>query len=224
MNFLGRIAALQENTNSIRLLNAALVDGYSIVTYQRSLKASDELDLQILTNGSQAIIWAIGPLNERQEVSFHTDYLKTDRFIDFGRPPVWNCPVPDHENSQILPSGSGDKDDGINQVFYHASNVSLARRTDSERGTPGNPALSVADECDLVKQQPVEPAKRPPRIPATPAPASKNDAWVIPPIQCDEPEDGVLYAQMGPTGGKHGYPAITGTKGGCEECEFASGM
>lgn len=35
--------------------------------------------------------------------------------------------------------------------------------------------------------------------------------WVIPPIQCNEPEDGVLYAQMGPTGGKQGYPAITGT-------------
>ncbi|OAD56535.1 Protein Skeletor, isoforms D/E [Eufriesea mexicana] len=167
---------IKENTNSIRLLNAALVDGYSIVTYQRSLKASDELDHQILTNGSQAIIWAIGPLNERQEVSFHTDYLKTDRFIDFGRPPVWNCPVPDHENSQILPSSNGDKDDGINE-------------------------------------QSVVTPKRPPRIPATPAPAPRDDAWDIPPIQCDEPEDGVLYAQMGPTGGKHGYPAITGHVG-----------
>lgn len=35
-------------------------------------------------------------------------------------------------------------------------------------------------------------------------------AWEIPPIQCYEPEDGVFYAQMGPTGGKRGYPAITG--------------
>ncbi|CAL7938166.1 unnamed protein product [Xylocopa violacea] len=163
-----------ENTNSIRLLNAALVDGYSIVTYQRPLKSSDELDLQILTNGSQAIIWAIGPLNERQEVSFHSNYLKTDRFIDFGRPPVWNCPVPDHEHTQLLV----DSDD------------------------------KATTQQALTTRPPQQP-----NTPATPAPASQSDAWVIPPIQCDEPEDGVLYAQMGPTGGKHGYPAITGHVG-----------
>lgn len=50
----------------------------------------------------------------------------------------------------------------------------------------------------------------PTKAPATPAPVSKRDAWDIPPIQCYEPEDGVFYAQMGPTGGKRGYPAITG--------------
>ncbi|XP_026301104.1 protein Skeletor, isoforms B/C isoform X3 [Apis mellifera] len=165
---------IQENTNSIRLLNAALVDGYSIVTYQRPLKTNDELDHQILTNRSQPIIWAVGPLNERQEVSFHSDYLKTDRFIDFGRPPIWNCPVPDHEPSQIFTDQNDDKPD---------------------------------------QQQLVATTRRPYRTPATPAPAPKTGAWEIPPIQCNEPEDGVLYAQMGPTGGKHGYPAITGHVG-----------
>ncbi|XP_076395463.1 DM13 and DOMON_DOH domain-containing protein skeletor isoform X1 [Megachile rotundata] len=163
---------IQENTNSIRLLNAALVDGYSIVTYQRLLKTNDELDHQILTNDSQAIIWAIGPLNERLEVSFHSDYLKTDRFIDFGRPPVWNCPIPEHSQTLV----------------------------DNEDKGSGNQLVEVT-------------TKRPPRAPATPAPAPKKDAWEIPPIQCYEPEDGVLYAQMGPTGGKHGYPAITGHVG-----------
>lgn len=68
---------LQDNTNNIRLLNAALVNGYSIVTYQRPLKASDEFDLPIYTNQSQAILWAVGPLNQRDEVSFHTHYLKS---------------------------------------------------------------------------------------------------------------------------------------------------
>ncbi|XP_076678715.1 DM13 and DOMON_DOH domain-containing protein skeletor isoform X2 [Andrena cerasifolii] len=165
---------IQENTNSIRLLNAALVDGYSIVTYQRPLKTNDELDHQILTNGSQAIIWAIGPLNERQEVSFHSDYLKTDRFIDFGRPPVWNCPVPDQEQSQLL--------------------------VDKDEKASGNQELSAT-------------TRRFQRVPATPAPAPKTDAWEIPPIQCNEPDDGTFYAQMGPTGGKHGYPAITGHVG-----------
>ncbi|XP_071633804.1 protein Skeletor, isoforms B/C isoform X1 [Temnothorax longispinosus] len=159
---------IQDNTDSVRLLNAAMVNGYSIVTYQRPLKASDELDLPILTNRSQAIIWAIGPLNERQEVSFHSHYLKTDRFIEFGRPPAWNCPMPDQESP-----------DNFKQT---ASNTQIVTR-------------------------------RPQRVPATPAPASTNDAWEIPPIQCYEPDDGVFYAQMGPTGGKHGYPAITGHVG-----------
>lgn len=45
---------------------------------------------------------------------------------------------------------------------------------------------------------------------ATPRPVSNRNAWHIPPIQCYEPDDGVFYAQMGPTGGKRGYPAITG--------------
>ncbi|KAL0103122.1 hypothetical protein PUN28_017449 [Cardiocondyla obscurior] len=153
---------IQENTDSVRLLNAAMVNGYSIVTYQRPLKASDELDRPIFTNISQAIIWAIGPLNDRQEVSFHSSYLKTDRFIEFGRPPSWNCPMPDQD--------------------YQPQATQVVTRS-------------------------------PQRIQATPAPASKKGAWVIPPIECYEPEDGVLYAQLGPTGGRHGYPAITGHVG-----------
>lgn len=55
-------------------------------------------------------------------------------------------------------------------------------------------------------------ASTPKPIPA-PAPVVKRDAWDIPAIQCYEPEDGVFYAQMGPTGGKRGYPAITGHVG-----------
>lgn len=81
----------------MRLLNAAMVNGFSIVTYQRPLKAEDELDRQIFTNGSQAIIWGKGPLNDKNEVGFHTSYLKGDRFIDFGRPPAWNCPTAEEQ-------------------------------------------------------------------------------------------------------------------------------
>lgn len=90
---------LQENGNSIRLLNAAMVNGYSIVTFQRPLKASDEYDLPIYVNDSQAIVWAIGPLNQRSEVSYHSKVTKGDRLIDFGRQPFWNCPLPDGEKN-----------------------------------------------------------------------------------------------------------------------------
>lgn len=47
----------------------------------------------------------------------------------------------------------------------------------------------------------------------TPAPAPYVQPWDIPAIQCYEPPDGVFYAQMGPTGGKQGYSAITGHVG-----------
>lgn len=46
----------------------------------------------------------------------------------------------------------------------------------------------------------------PQRVPQAP----RNKHWEIPPIECNEPDDGVFYAQLGPTGGKQGYPAITG--------------
>lgn len=48
------------------------MNGYSIVTYQRPLRAHDALDFQIYTNGSQAVIWAIGPLNSALEASYHS--------------------------------------------------------------------------------------------------------------------------------------------------------
>ena len=48
---------------------------------------------------------------------------------------------------------------------------------------------------------------RPPK-----AAAKSKDAWFIPAIQCHEPDDGVFFAQIGPTGGPNGYPAITGEK------------
>lgn len=162
-----------------------MVNGYSIVTYQRPLIASDELDRQILTNGSQAIIWGIGPLNERNEVSFHTHYLKTDKFIEFGRAPSWNCPMPDTEPSPT-------------QTFDNLDKISNSNSNSINNNNNNKQDVAIT-------------TRRPPsRLPATPAPAATKDAWEIPPIQCYEPEDGVFYAQMGPTGGKHGYPAITG--------------
>jgi hypothetical protein len=46
---------------------------------------------------------------------------------------------------------------------------------------------------------------------ATPAPSrGSKAAWFIPAIECHEPEDGVFFAQIGPTGGEQGYQAITG--------------
>jgi hypothetical protein len=190
---------LKDNTNSIRLLNAAIVNDYSIVTYQRPLKAADPYDQSIFVNGTQAIIWAIGPLNQRFEVSYHTHFLKKTKLIDFGRQPFWNCPIPEHDGKPIIQ----DTENSASQPQTQKLNQN---RVDTQK-RPQRPQQQQQQQTQ--KPQKVQTTPRP--MP-TPKPHSKRDAWEIPPIQCHEPEDGVYYAQMGPTGGKRGYPAITGDK------------
>jgi hypothetical protein len=56
----------------------------------------------------------------------------------------------------------------------------------------------------LAKNQPP-----PPPPPSTPAVLTRPP-WYIPAIECNEPENHVYYAHLGPTGGSQGYNAITG--------------
>lgn len=188
------------------MLNAALVNGYSIVTYQRPLIATDELDVSIIRNNSQAIIWAIGPLNERNEVSFHSHYLKgSNKLIEFARPPTWNCPMPDveqHYDSDVLNDKLSINTKNSSSRFNTNENANNSNGHDK--------ANSNIDERQLFAAMPTTRRPLSSRSPSPPAVTSTKNAWTIPPIQCDEPDDGVFYAQMGPTGGKHGYPAITG--------------
>lgn len=60
-----------QGSNNIRLLNAALVNDYVMLTYQRPLKAQDSQDKSIITNGTQAVIWAVGPLGSNNEPTYH---------------------------------------------------------------------------------------------------------------------------------------------------------
>jgi len=147
---------IKPGTNNVRLLNSAVINQFTMLTYRQPLLAKDRYDTSIYTNGSQPVIWAVGPINSKGEVSYHQKRLFGDLFFDFGRIPQWNCPI------------------------------------------AGKPA-------------PQTKAKQRGRKPPTPAPAPASDQpWFIPPIQCHEPEDGVFFAQIGPTGGDNGYSAITG--------------
>lgn len=208
---------LSENSNSIRVLNAALVNGYSIVTFQRPLKSTDRFDLPIIANQSQAIVWAIGPLNQRQEVSYHSLYTRGDRFIQFGREPVWNCPLSENENMKMI--------DENMEEFYNPNKGNRHQQQQQQQQHQPQFQQSFASSNNFgssfdnrpepnVNRRPSRPSSsldsRPPAPPAKVPPSQKNKSWDIPPIQCWEPEDGVFYAQMGPTGGKQGYPAITG--------------
>jgi len=55
---------LQEGTNNVRMLSAASVNGFTILTFQRKLGTADIYDKTILTNGSQPVIWAVGPIKD----------------------------------------------------------------------------------------------------------------------------------------------------------------
>ena len=57
------------------------------------LRGNDRYDQQILTNSSQPVIWAIGPVNSKGEVSYHSKRVRGDLKLDFGRIPQWNCPL-----------------------------------------------------------------------------------------------------------------------------------
>lgn len=149
---------LQGGDNHVRLLNSAFINRFSMLTLQRPLAAYDSWDKPILTNQSQAVIWAVGPLNSKSEASYHRRRIRDDLLIDFGRNPTWNCPQ------------SGQKTSG-------------SQITGRRNGKP--------------------PSRNP----------SAASSWRIPDIPCNEPADGVLYAQIGPSGGERGYTAITGRVG-----------
>lgn len=172
-------------------MNAATVNGYSIVTFQRPLKATDRFDLPIVANQTQAIVWAVGPLNQRQEVSYHSLFTHGDRLIQFGREPVWNCPLSDSDMKPIDENMEEFYNPNIGNHNHGQTNFETSNPPESNR-EPQVHSTTVSS--------------RPSKVPELP----KNKFWEIPPVQCWEPDDGVFYAQMGPTGGKQGYPAITG--------------
>lgn len=186
-----------------------MVNGYSIVTYQRPLRATDKFDLPIVANTSQAIVWAIGPLNQRLEVSYHSLYARQTKLIQFGREPLWNCPLSESEMKMI--DGGEEEEQELytppNRYQQNSRPVQHQQQNHQEQNHQQQyeqfqqQSFSDAQDADRRGSQSV-----PARVPQTP----RNKYWEIPPVECYEPEDGVFYAQMGPTGGKQGYPAITG--------------
>ncbi|XP_022663529.1 protein Skeletor, isoforms B/C-like isoform X2 [Varroa jacobsoni] len=81
--------------DSVTVLNTAFVNGYHMITYKRPQVAYEKYDQHVYSDGPQAIVWALGPINGKGEVSYHKLRTKGDLFIDFARAPQWNCPKPD---------------------------------------------------------------------------------------------------------------------------------
>lgn len=78
-----------------------------MVTFKRpQLGVDEKLDQHIYSDGQQSVMWAIGPLNNRMEVSYHRLRTTGDMFVDFARTPKWNCPSPDQGAGDQKPSGA----------------------------------------------------------------------------------------------------------------------
>lgn len=64
----------------------------------------EKYDQHVYSDGPQAVVWALGPINGKGEVSYHKLRTKGDLFIDFARAPQWNCPKPDDIAAVDTPS------------------------------------------------------------------------------------------------------------------------
>ncbi|GFS78254.1 hypothetical protein NPIL_520601 [Nephila pilipes] len=95
-----------DGRDSVTLLNAARVNGYTMITIKRPQVGMDQrYDQHVYSDGPQAIIWAIGTLNDKNEMSYKGIMTSEGNvFIDFARSPQWNCPQPaDYESEPSAP-------------------------------------------------------------------------------------------------------------------------
>ncbi|GIX68217.1 hypothetical protein CEXT_170361 [Caerostris extrusa] len=184
-----------DGTDSVTLLNAATVNGYTMITVKRPQVGMDQrYDQHVYSDGPQAIVWAIGPLNDKNEVSYHgVMRSEGDVFMDFARSPQWNCPQPaDYEPEP---------------QFVPVPPTTTTTPAPVRKPTKRKPTTPVHKR----KPQPIGPryASRASDVRIS---ESKVDAsWNVPPVIC--PSDKTFRAQIGPAGGKDGFQAITGVVG-----------
>ncbi|KAL1423244.1 hypothetical protein MTO96_021225 [Rhipicephalus appendiculatus] len=94
--------------DSVTMLDAAVLNGYHMVTFRRPQAAQDpNYDQHIYSDGPQAVMWAVGPVNDHSDASYHSVHSQGDMFLDFARQPAWNCPAPDDDAKEGNSAGDG---------------------------------------------------------------------------------------------------------------------
>lgn len=185
-------------TDSLTLLHSSLVNGFSMVTFKRPQFGVDDIyDQHVYSDGQQSVNWAIGPLNDRNEVSFHRLHSVGNLFIDFARVPKWNCPSPDGGvDGSISPSTSPTTVPSVTTVSPAIPPALASLGAPTTRPITRSSSSSSSSSSSAAIQS---------------SSSNQDSAWEIPPIIC--PSDRTFRAQIGPTGGKKGYQAITGKVG-----------
>ena len=98
-------------------------------------------------------------MNQRFEVSYHSEFLKKNKLIDFGRQPFWNCPIPENDGKPPI-SELGNANNRPQTQELTQSNINRADAPRKPQTTTSRPL-------------------------PTPKPVANRDAWEIPPIQCN---------------------------------------
>ena len=204
-------------TDSITLLHAAIVNGFSMVTFKRpQLGVDEEYDQHVYSDGGQAVIWAIGPLNNREEVSYHSIHNYGNTFIDFARTPTWNCPRPDESLlnqrrfQRLTAEATGLK--FSNKLFSPSPQPPLS--SEQHQKIKNITPSAIVNQTTLQSTSTTMSETTLATITTTTTTTTKRpnlQPWRIPQIRC--PKERTLWAQIGPVGGSRGYQAITGRQG-----------
>ncbi|GFT85440.1 hypothetical protein TNCV_497871 [Trichonephila clavipes] len=115
--------------NNFILTNANKFNKTTIITFKRHLKAEDKLhDQNIYTDGPQAVLWAVGSLEDGNLAGSPRLRTRGNLLLDFGRDPNWNCPPLNTELGQLKIHCPGDHlfraqmgpstDNNITNVWY----------------------------------------------------------------------------------------------------------
>lgn len=167
----------------------------------------EHFDQHIYSDGQQSIVWAIGQLNSRDEVSYHSTHSYGNKYIDFARTPVWNCPRPDQSlmNQRKWQQLTAAAATNLQQAKPTRRYPSPPKRN-ATRPLPENNPEEISPTTDMpITLEPIV-------LLANNTKIEKSKAWKIPKIVC--PKDRNLWAQIGPVGGqKRGYSGITGRQG-----------
>ena len=124
--------------------------------------------------------------------------------------PKWNCPAPD-EPTSVTPSPFSTSVHGLASL---QNEPEVTKQPDYSKSSPAQQQYPPAQKHSNTVYTKESSSKTNAAVGSTQllstSSSNKFPAWRVPPILCHEPEDHVFYAQMGPTGGKRGYSAITG--------------
>lgn len=93
--------------------------------------------------------------------------MKKNKFIDFGRQPFWNCPIPENDGKPLLAEAEDDHTRPQSQKL-NQQNTSNRKSSNERIDTQRRPAATTTTTIRPVP---------------TPKAAPKKNAWEIPPIQ-----------------------------------------
>ncbi|XP_068625732.1 protein Skeletor, isoforms B/C [Battus philenor] len=78
--------------NNHQVFSSSRTDGLTVLSYRRSLQPDEPMDRAWNTEGTQYVVWAVGPLDDAGEPAYHRLYHRADVTLQLSRsPPTADC-------------------------------------------------------------------------------------------------------------------------------------